>query len=74
MRDGNHVGVFLFLVLVSLLPNEIGGLVTNDVEHILTALLYNLDFLNQLVNVEAVLFDSRSMGVHNLLAYVALAV
>jgi len=74
LRDGNHFRFFLFLVLVSLLSDEIGGLVGNDVEHILTALLNNLDFLDQLVDVEAVLFDSGSMGVHNLLANVALTV
>ena len=60
--------------MVSLLSDEIGCLVGNDVEHILTALLNNLDFLDQLVDVEAVLFDSGSMGVHNLLANVALTV
>ena len=74
LRNGNNAGVFLFLVLVSLLPDQIAGLLANYVEHILTALLYNLDFLDQLVDVEAILFDSGAMGFHNLLAYGALAV
>lgn len=61
-------------LLVFLHVDQCCSLQRDDVKHILTIILNNFDFLDKLINIDAIFFDTWSMRVHNLLAYIAFGI
>lgn len=54
--------------------DECSGLERDYVEEVLAIVLQHCDFFNQLVDVDAILFDARAVLVHDLLTDVTFGV